>query len=131
MTTPAQELSIRASDVDREAVVERLRAHAAEGRLDAEELDERVGAALAARTQADLAELTRDLPARRSAATRPGGDGGLREHLTTFVAVQLLLVAIWALSGFGYFWPIWPLMGWGIGILAHASCARRKMRRRL
>jgi hypothetical protein len=42
--------------------------------------------------------------------------------------VQLLLIAIWALSGFGYFWVIWPMMGWGIGLVAHASCARRRPR---
>jgi hypothetical protein len=32
-----------------------------------------------------------------------------------------MLIAIWAASGFGYFWPIWPLMGWGIGMAKHAG----------
>ena len=32
-----------------------------------------------------------------------------------------LLLAIWALTGAGYFWPVWPALGWGIGILMHAS----------
>jgi hypothetical protein len=40
---------LRASDADREAVVERLRVAAIEGRLDAEELEARVSAAYAAR----------------------------------------------------------------------------------
>ena len=56
-------LAIRASDADREAVVDRLREDYAEGRLTAEELAERIAAAHAAKTRGDLAALTRDLPA--------------------------------------------------------------------
>jgi hypothetical protein len=33
-----------------------------------------------------------------------------------FVLVNILLVAIWASTGRGYFWPIWPFLGWGIGL---------------
>jgi hypothetical protein len=54
---------LRASHEDRDRVVEVLRAAAGDGRLTAEELDERLEAALTARTYADLAVLTRDLPA--------------------------------------------------------------------
>jgi Domain of unknown function (DUF1707) len=54
---------MRASHADRDQVVEILRDGAAEGRLTSEELDERVEAALSARTLRDLAALTRDLPA--------------------------------------------------------------------
>ena len=53
---------LRVSDADRERVAERLREAAGEGRLTIEELDERVEAAYAARTGADLAPLTADLP---------------------------------------------------------------------
>jgi hypothetical protein len=28
-----------------------------------------------------------------------------------------LLVAIWALTGMGYFWPVWPALGWGFALL--------------
>ncbi|MFD8686939.1 DUF1707 domain-containing protein [Streptomyces sp. NPDC059651] len=52
---------MRASDADREAVVEQLREAAAEGRIDLEELDERLGLALTAKTHAELAPLTDDL----------------------------------------------------------------------
>jgi Domain of unknown function (DUF1707) len=55
--------AIRASHADRDQVVEILREAAGDGRLTAEELDERVTAALAARTGSDLAMLTADLPA--------------------------------------------------------------------
>ena len=30
---------------------------------------------------------------------------------------------IWALSGGGYFWPVWALFGWGIGLAFHAVAA--------
>lgn len=52
---------MRASDADRDAVVEQLREAAAEGRLDLDELDERLGLALTAKTHAQLAPLTDDL----------------------------------------------------------------------
>jgi hypothetical protein len=57
--------TLRASDADRERVVERLRRAQAEGRIDVFEFDERVAAAYAARTYADLEPLTADLPAER------------------------------------------------------------------
>jgi Domain of unknown function (DUF1707) len=54
---------LRASYADRDAVVEQLRVAAGDGRLTPEELDERLGAALTAKTYAELAALTSDLPA--------------------------------------------------------------------
>lgn len=58
---------LRASYEDRDRVVEVLRVAAGDGRLTAEELDERVGAALTARTLGELAALTADLPAAEEA----------------------------------------------------------------
>jgi Domain of unknown function (DUF1707) len=55
--------SLRASHEDRDKVVEQLRLAGGDGRLDAQELDERVGAALVARTYGELAALVTDLPA--------------------------------------------------------------------
>ena len=60
----------RASDAEREAVVARLRHAAGEGRLTVEELAERIDAAYAAKTHAELEPLTADLPA---PAPAPGG----------------------------------------------------------
>jgi len=53
----------RAADVDREAVAERLRIAAGEGRLELWELDERLGRAYTAKTYGELAILVADLPA--------------------------------------------------------------------
>jgi DUF1707 SHOCT-like domain/2TM domain len=112
---------VRASEAEREAAVRDLRGHAAAGRLEVDELEERVGAAFAARTREELADLRRDLPS----LPRPR-QSEFRGHLRAFIAVQLLLVAIWAVAGAGYFWPIWPFMGWGIGVMVHGLCEMGK-----
>jgi hypothetical protein len=59
---------IKASDAERDAVVAALSEHFQAGRLTTEELEERTGQALAARTLGQLDELTADLPAPRPAA---------------------------------------------------------------
>jgi DUF1707 SHOCT-like domain len=56
------DLSIRASDQERESVVDVLRDAYTDGRLTLEEFDERTSAAYASKTWADLRELTADLP---------------------------------------------------------------------
>ena len=43
---------------------------------------------------------------------------------TTLASFALVLVSltgvIWITTSGGYFWPIWPMMGWGIGLASHA-----------
>jgi Domain of unknown function (DUF1707) len=58
---PSSSPALRASDADRDRVVDVLRAAVGDGRLDTAEFDERLDAALAARTIAALAPLTADL----------------------------------------------------------------------
>ena len=62
---------LRASHEDRDRVVEMLRVSAGDGRLTAEELDERLELAMTARTYGELARLVADLPAAGSAAGAP------------------------------------------------------------
>jgi hypothetical protein len=69
--TPRPRAELRASYEDREAVAERLREAAGEGRLDIEELEERLERALTAKTYGDLDPLTADLP------HAPGAPGAL------------------------------------------------------
>ena len=59
---PGTAPDLRASHADRDRVAEILGAAAADGRLTAAELDERLDAALSARTSGELAVLTADLP---------------------------------------------------------------------
>jgi hypothetical protein len=68
---PPSSPALRASDADRDRVIELLRAAVADGRLDPGEFDQRLDAALAARTIDALAPLTADLIA------VPGSDGAL------------------------------------------------------
>lgn len=64
----APRTELRASHQDRDRVVEVLRVAAGDGRISAEELDERLEAALKARTFGELAALTTDLPAPANSA---------------------------------------------------------------
>lgn len=81
---------VRASDAEREALVERLNAATGEGRLDLEEFSERLELAYAARTRAELEALVEDLPpvgadtapARAAGAAAAGGAGRTSLHLT-------------------------------------------------
>lgn len=52
----------------------------------------------------------------------------LRIHAAVFVFVQLLLVATWAITGAGYPWFVFPLLGWGAGLAAHAVAVRESLR---
>jgi Domain of unknown function (DUF1707) len=77
---PAGRGELRASHTDRDAVVELLRVAAGDGRLTAEELDERLEVALTARTYSELAALTADLPAAPGGAlAAPGAPAEARE----------------------------------------------------
>ena len=112
-----------ASDREREHAVVRLRDGAGEGRLTAHELEARVERALTARTRGELASVIGDLP-EEAAATKPARDvrgdrNEMRRQLAIYAAVNLLLIVVWAISGAGYFWPIWPLLGWGLGLAKH------------
>jgi len=40
--------------------------------------------------------------------------------LFAYVLVNAFLVGIWAVTGSGFFWPIFPILGWGLGIFFHA-----------
>ena len=71
---PSAGQQMRVSDAERQAVTDRLVEHYAEGRLDHDEFDERVGRAMGAKTRADLTGLFADLPApaSRGPQTLPG-----------------------------------------------------------
>lgn len=115
---------LRASDREREQVASTLREHAGEGRLDMGELSDRLDGAYSARTRAELLALTGDLPGPppppRADVRRVKARRELRGHAISFAVVNLLLIGVWAATGADYFWPIWPLLGWGVGVASHA-----------
>jgi hypothetical protein len=95
---------LRASDEDRERTAQLLRDGAGDGRLDVDELSERLDRVYAAKTHGELSSVTSDLPAPRARERRYG------PPRIAFVWVSILLVTIWAVTGAGYFWPIWPML---------------------
>ena len=129
---------LRAADVDREFVAERLRTALNEGRLTLSEYDERLGQAYAARTYADLKALLTDLPevtpeshsrvvpagAQEPTPVEVAGDRGRNRRWvagvwSSWVTVACILIVIWALSGnHDNFWPAWPLGIWGAVLVA-------------
>ena len=41
-------------------------------------------------------------------------------HVVVFAVVNCFLIGMWAVTGAGYFWPIWVIASWGIGLVLHA-----------
>ena len=65
-----------------------------------------------------------DLEGRREAAVkRVKAKREFKNHLAVYLIVNALLVVIWAASGQGYFWPVWPIDGWGVGLAFNAWSA--------
>jgi hypothetical protein len=103
---------IKASDADRDAVVAALSEHFQAGRLTTEELEERTGRALAARTLGQLDELTADLPAPRpaepAAPVAPRRPGYLvLMPLIVPVAVLAILAVVLGTSTGIHAWGVW------------------------
>ena len=104
MTGPGDEMAaaaagggrLRASHADREQVVEVLKAAFVQGRLAKDEFDARVGQAFTARTYAQLAAVTADLPAGLVTA-RPREPGRVRPSVVAIISVITVLTAgLWA-----------------------------------
>ena len=43
-----------------------------------------------------------------------------RNHLFAYTVINSMIVAIWAITGAGFFWPVFPMLGWGAGLIFHA-----------
>ena len=115
---PAEQM--RVGDEEREAVVAALHEHASSGRLDAEELDARVEQALHSRTRSDLAVLLRDLPDAQQPAQRPvrpsRAVARFRYSAGVWAVFSVFFIVLWALGDSESFWPVWPILGWGLAV---------------
>ena len=113
---------VRIGDAERDRVIGQLADHHAAGRLTLAEFEDRMTAASTARTGADLAVLIADLPSPTVPSTPrgPARPGARRLQLDPAVwtcqAVMALRGLIWLGTGAGYPWPIWPMLGWGLGV---------------
>src|SRR5437763_3346742 len=91
---------LRAGDADRDAVAEILRRHHAEGRIDTDELQERVNRCYEAKTLGELDQLQGDLPKPAPTGQRSMPLFGLRQWWPVPLAPALIaLLAITAASG--------------------------------
>ncbi|MCP9271976.1 DUF1707 domain-containing protein [Mycolicibacterium arenosum] len=133
---------VRAGDRERETAAGQLGLALAQGYLDMPEYERRVGSAFAAQTSGELRELVADLPLallhrndpRRREAQRAAARLSVRLHLAGYLLMVVIVLTVWtavAVSGGPtYFWPIWPILGAGIGLLCHAipirMCAARR-----
>lgn len=97
------------------------------------EFEERSQRAALARNRADLDVLIRDLPPdllhrigrdERRARTTRAALLGVRIHVGVYLAASIFMIALWLIiavaTGAWYPWPIWPILGWGVGVLGHA-----------
>lgn len=106
------EPTIRASDADRDRLAAEIREHYAQGRLDGEELGQRLERAYSARTLEELEGLRSDLPAlapglpARAELTR-----ALVQRTGASLVPFFVCTLVWLFSGAnGSFWPAWALL---------------------
>jgi len=105
---------LRASDEQRERAAAEVREHYAAGRLDDDELSERLDAIYHARTEEELRALRKDLPvlpaSQRAelAERRAQLQRRLIQHTGEALVPFLICTGIWVAAGAsGAFWPIW------------------------
>ncbi len=101
---------VRIGDAEREAAVSALGDHYAAGRLDLDEYDERTSRAFAARVQADLWPLFRDLPAQPPPRNSRGSSRSRGRRGPGFAVILLVVLAVVALTHVP--WPLVLLAGW-------------------
>ena len=92
-TPPEPSGGLRASDAERERVAEALRRHHLDGRIDTDELQERLERCYAARTGGELAALLADLPGEAPPRRTHPRAGHVRWPLAAAVVVVLLAFA--------------------------------------
>jgi hypothetical protein len=98
-------------------VAQDLREHAAAGRLDPDELEERLGRTYAAKTHGELTGLTADLPAAAHALPAPAPrrrelPQRMKPVAARWVAFNVAAILVWAATSDGLedFWPKWVLL---------------------
>ena len=68
----------------------------------------------------EIAGLSADEQLRRRVIQRLRARAGFWTHLLIFLTVNTVIVVIWAVTSGGFFWPVFPIMLWGIGLIANA-----------
>jgi hypothetical protein len=107
----AQPLDLLVSDADRARVTSELREHFEAGRLTLDEFQSRIDEAHAARTESQLRNVLRQLPAAKLPTVRLR-DTRWQSLALQYVLVNVVTTCVWLFSGaHGGFWPKWVLLG--------------------
>jgi Flp pilus assembly protein TadB len=120
----ARHSSLRASDADRDAVAERLRQAAVEGRLEPWELEQRLHTALRARTYGELDPLLRDLPPRSVARRRDRPPQAASAGVLVLMVAVRLIVALMIVAALAFAFAVtaaWWLLGLIVWISVRTS----------
>lgn len=119
---PGPPPGLRVGDAERSRVCDELSQHFSLGRLDAEELEERLNRAMSARTLGDLARLTRDLPADAPRPSAPLPVPTQRSAVSAVVAALVLVGSLMTcflmISASLFVDP-----GWAVGALVGGTVA--------
>jgi Flp pilus assembly protein TadB len=102
--------SLRASDADRDAVADRLHQAAVEGRLEPEELEERLHRALRARTYGELRRLVADLPGSRPVRRSSTGLAVATVAFRVVLALVALAAIVTVLAVMAVWWLAWVVL---------------------
>jgi hypothetical protein len=116
--------SLRASDADRDAVAERLRHAAVEGRIEPDELEDRLHVALRARTHGDLRRLLSDLPAKPT-----GWHTAFAIAVRVAMVLAVVIVALTVAAVMAVWWVLRMLVR--VALWGRRSCAAHVGTRRL
>ena len=120
-TTAPTAPAVRAGDHERDGTANQLGKALAQGYLAMDEYETRLQAVFAAHTTAELRQLLADLPLDRLRRS-------VHIHLAGYTAMVVIVLSVWLAvgltAGAWYFWPIWPILGAGIGLVSHAIPVR-------
>ena len=67
-----------------------------------------------------------DTTLRSAAIARLKKRADFKVHLLVYVLVNSCVVVIWATTGAGFFWPVFPMVAWGIGVVMNGWDAYRR-----
>ena len=131
------------NDEQRQQAADLVVEAAGAGVLELQAADDQLAAVYRAQDQHDLSAVQAQLPAgwldsrrqqQRVVQAQQVAKDALRRHVAAYLAGMTLMIAIWLAVGLAagawYPWPVWPALGWGLGVHCHARAASGSGRRR-
>ncbi|MES1025718.1 2TM domain-containing protein [Gloeocapsa sp. BRSZ] len=76
--------------------------------------------------QAETSWLTEQQAQKAQAVQQARSQLGFKLHVIPYLAVSILLIFLNLKTAPRYFWSVFPVLGWGVGVLIHGVCVRSK-----